>query len=69
VRPLYAGEKTAMGGFDEKMLKKLKGAKLGSPALLMVLAKQIGRGAMAFCKYFCNTGMLNSFGMSDNIAL
>jgi hypothetical protein len=48
VRPLYAGENTAIGGFDENTLKKLNGAKLGSPFLEIVLAKQIGRGTTAF---------------------
>ena len=68
VLPLYAGEKTAIGGFEEKILKKLNGAKLGSPFLLIVLAKQIGLGAIAFCRYFCKTGTDNSFGSIDNIA-
>jgi hypothetical protein len=48
VFPLLAGEKTNTGGLLENTLKKLKGAKLGKPALLMVLAKQIGLGATAF---------------------
>jgi hypothetical protein len=69
VLPLYAGEKTAIGGLLEKILKKLNGAKLTSPDLLIVLAKQIGRGAMAFCKYFCTTCTVNSFGSSDSMLI
>jgi hypothetical protein len=45
-----AGEKTSMGGLELKTLKKLKGDKLGFPFLLIVLAKAMGRGAMAPCK-------------------
>jgi hypothetical protein len=67
VLPLYAGEKIAIGGLEENILKKLKGATLGSPFALIVLAKQIGRGAIAFCKYFCKTGMVNSLGSNDSI--
>lgn len=67
VLPLYAGEKTAIGGLEEKILKKLNGAKLACPSLLIVLAKQIGLGAIAFCKYFCKTGIVSSFGFRLNI--
>lgn len=67
VRPLYAGENTAMGGLEENKLKKLKGERLGSPLLLMVLAKQMGRGAMAFCRYFCRTGTVRSLGLMLNM--
>lgn len=56
-----------MGGLLEKILKKLKGAKFSSPCLLIVLAKHIGRGAIAFCKYFCKTGTLSSFGLRVNM--
>jgi hypothetical protein len=56
-----------MGGLDEKRLKKLKGERLGSPLWLIVLAKQMGRGAMAFCKYFCRTGTVRSLGFILNI--
>jgi hypothetical protein len=44
---LLAGEKTAMGGFDETKLKKLYGLKLTIPCESMVDAKQMGRGAIA----------------------
>ena len=36
-----------MGGFAPKILKKLKGDKLGFPSASTVLAKAIGLGAMA----------------------
>jgi hypothetical protein len=46
-RTLLAGEKMTMGGVVEKRLKKLKGLRFTFPALSMVEAKQIGRGAIA----------------------
>jgi len=45
-RTLRAGEKTTMGGWLPKALKKLNGARLGWPFLSTVLANAIGRGAM-----------------------
>jgi hypothetical protein len=48
--PLLEGEKMTIGGLIENKLKKLKGLKLIFPALSMVLAKQIGLGAMACCR-------------------
>ena len=45
-----AGEKITIGGLEENKLKKLKGDKFTLPALSIVDAKQIGRGAMACCK-------------------
>jgi hypothetical protein len=47
---LLAGEKTTMGGLAENTLKKLKGLRLTFPAWSIVEAKQIGLGAIAFCK-------------------
>jgi hypothetical protein len=45
-----AGEKTKIGGFELKILKKLNGDKLGFPFTSIVLANAMGRGAMALCK-------------------
>ena len=47
---LLAGEKITIGGLDEKRLKKLNGLRFTLPALSIVDAKQIGRGAIACCK-------------------
>lgn len=47
-----AGEKTTMGGLEENKLKNENGLRFILPALLMVEAKQIGRGAMACCNQF-----------------
>ena len=55
VFPLLAGEKTAMGGFVLKRLKKLKGLRLGVPFLSSVLTKATGLGATACDKYACKT--------------
>jgi hypothetical protein len=46
-RTLRAGENISVVGLLPKILKKLNGLKLGFPSLSIVLAKQIGRGAMA----------------------
>ena len=43
---LRTGEKTTMGGLDEKRLKKLKGLRFTFPFLSIVEAKHIGRGAI-----------------------
>jgi hypothetical protein len=40
-----AGENTKMGGLLLKILKKLKGLKLGSPLRFTVEANAMGRGA------------------------
>ena len=44
-RNLREGEKITIGGLVENTLKKLNGLRLILPALLMVAAKHIGRGA------------------------
>jgi hypothetical protein len=59
---LRAGEKTKIGGFELKILKKLNGDKLGFPFLSFVLANAIGLGAIALCKYPCNLIGESSFG-------
>jgi len=61
-RTLLAGEKMNLVGFEPKILKKLNGLKLGLPAASMVLAKQIGRGAMAVNKALWNSAKGRSFG-------
>ena len=66
-RTRRAGEKTKIGGLELKILKKLKGDKFGLPFLSFVLAKAIGRGAIALCKYPCNFTGESSFGSSVNI--
>ncbi|MNL31110.1 hypothetical protein D3C87_1528810 [compost metagenome] len=48
-RTLLAGEKTHKGGLVLNILKKLKGLRLMFPFASMVVAKQMGRGAMAYC--------------------
>ena len=45
-RPRRLGAKANMGGLDPKALKKEKGARLRTPALLTVEANAMGRGAM-----------------------
>ena len=60
--PRLAGEKIITGGLDENTLKKLNGAKFGTPSSLMVLAKAIGLGLTAVNKYPCNSGTLKSEG-------
>ena len=50
-RTLLAGEKINIGGFELKTLKKLNGDKLGFPFSSSVLAKAMGLGATALCKY------------------
>jgi hypothetical protein len=46
---LLAGEKIMTGGLEENKLKKLKGLRFTFPFLSIVLAKQIGRGAIICC--------------------
>jgi hypothetical protein len=41
-------------------LKKLKGLRLTFPSKSIVEAKQIGLGAIAYCKYCCKACVLNS---------
>jgi len=45
--PRRAGEKTHIGGFALKALKKLKGLKFRIPSLSIVLTKAMGLGATA----------------------
>jgi len=47
---LRAGEKTQTGGLLLNMLKKLNGLRFIFPSLSTVEAKQIGRGAIAYCR-------------------
>jgi hypothetical protein len=47
VRPLREGEKIKVLGLTPKTLKQLKGERFAFPALSIVLAKAIGRGATA----------------------
>ena len=47
---LLEGEKITIGGLDENKLKKLNGLKFTFPALSMVEAKHIGRGATTCCR-------------------
>jgi hypothetical protein len=47
---LRAGEKIMTGGFEENILKKLKGLRFIFPSLSMVEAKQIGRGPIMCCR-------------------
>ena len=61
------GKKLQLVDWLKTCWKSMNGARLGSPFLFTVLAKQMGRGAMAFCKYFCKTGMVKALGSSDNI--
>src|SRR5690606_15899572 len=66
-RTRLAGEKIKIGGFELNTLKKLKGDKFGFPLLSIVLAKAIGLGATALCKYPCNFAGAISFGSMLNI--
>jgi hypothetical protein len=66
-RTRLAGEKINIGGFELNTLKKLNGDKFGFPLLSMVLAKAIGLGATALCKYPCNFAGAISFGSMLNI--
>ena len=45
--PLRAGEKINIGGLALNTLKKLKGAKFGTPFSSIVEANAIGRGPIA----------------------
>jgi hypothetical protein len=47
VLPLLAGEKIATGGLELNTLKKENGARLATPFLSIVLAKQMGLGPIA----------------------
>jgi hypothetical protein len=47
---LLDGEKIRIGGVEENILKKLKGLRFTFPLASTVLAKHIGRGAMAYCR-------------------
>jgi len=47
---LRAGEKIHIGGLVLNILKKLKGLRLMCPSVSMVEAKQMGLGAMAYCR-------------------
>ncbi len=51
--PRLAGEKIKIGGLAPKALKKLKGDKFGFPSASTVLAKAIGRGAIAVVNTDC----------------
>jgi hypothetical protein len=53
----------SVGGLLPNTLKKLKGDKLGLPFSSIVLAKHIGRGAMAPNKYACSCAVLISPGV------
>jgi hypothetical protein len=44
------GEKIITGGLEENKLKKLKGLRFIFPFLSIVLAKQIGLGAITCCR-------------------
>jgi hypothetical protein len=62
-RTRLEGEKTKIGGLALNTLKKLKGDKLGIPFSLIVLAKAIGLGPTALCKYPCSCAVGISFGL------
>jgi hypothetical protein len=49
--PERAGEKIKIGGLALNTLKKLKGAKFGTPSSFTVEAKAIGLGPIAPNKY------------------
>ena len=51
-RTRLAGEKTTIGGLEENKLKNENGLRFTFPALSIVEARQIGRGAMACCSQF-----------------
>jgi hypothetical protein len=63
--PELLGANTTIGGLAEKTLKKENGAKLGLPALSIVLAKHMGLGPIAPSKYWCNLGI----GISDGLTV
>jgi hypothetical protein len=56
---LRDGEKIQMGGFMLNKLKKLKGLKFTFPSKSMEDAKQMGLGAIAYCKYCCISCVLS----------
>ena len=60
-------KKIKIGGLELNTLKKLNGDKFGFPLLSIVLAKAIGLGATALCKYPCNFAGAISFGSMLNI--
>jgi hypothetical protein len=59
-RTLREGEKIQTGGFILNKLKKLKGLRFTLPFKSIVEAKQIGLGAIAYCKYCCKACVLKS---------
>jgi hypothetical protein len=60
-------EKIKIGGLLLKALKKLYGARFGTPSVLMVLAKAMGRGATAASMNWCRSLVAISFGSIVNI--
>ena len=52
-RALLEGEKITIAGLVEKRLKKLNGLRFTLPEASIVLAEQIGLGAMAACNHRC----------------
>jgi hypothetical protein len=69
VRPLLLGAKAKIGGLALNTLKKLKGAKLGLPSLLIVEAKQMGRGPILPIKNWCSCGIGVSDGLITSILI
>lgn len=69
---LLLEEKTTIGGFELKALKKLYGARLSLPFSSTVLTKAIGRGETAPIMYWCRSlvgmvpGVINRFKLLDN---
>jgi hypothetical protein len=66
-RTRRAGENIKIGGLALNTLKKLKGDKLGCPLAFIVLAKAMGLGATAHCKYACNWAVDKSCGLMLNM--
>ena len=62
---LRDGEKTMMAGLVLNKLKKLNGLRFTLPFLSIVLAKQMGRGAIACCRKFCAAAGEISFNEID----
>jgi hypothetical protein len=67
VLPDLAGENISIGGFALKTLKKLNGARLGTPEASIVDANAIGLGPIEPSKYLCSLGISMSLGLMDNI--
>jgi len=63
--PLRDGEKTMIAGLVLNKLKKLKGLRFTLPLPSIVLAKQIGRGAIECCKKFC--ALIKSTSFSEMV--